>query len=222
MSITGELNGTDLSTLGNDAGTFYDRIARLHTLVFKFNGYGRSLERYFRENPLPLSTGARILDAGCGTGLLTLALLRALNRPVRITALDLSASSLLVARHDIKEEDTKKRHEVWFTQANVLALPFPDHTFELVVTSGVLEYVPLREGMSELARVLVPGGYLIHLPVRPSPVGKLLEVLYRFKAHPPHEVEESTNHHFRILIRYHFPPFDPIGWSKIAVLAVKS
>ena len=58
MSITGELNGTDLSTLGNDAGTFYDRIARLHTLVFKFNGYGRSLERYFRENPLPLSTGA--------------------------------------------------------------------------------------------------------------------------------------------------------------------
>lgn len=223
MNTLSELNTSDVSTasIGDNAGSFYDRIARLHTIMFKFNGYARSMERYFRENPLPLSSGARILDAGCGTGLLTLALMRALDRPARMVALDLSISSLLMAARDVQEEPAKQMHDVSFAQANVLALPFPDQTFELVVTSGVLEYVPLGEGLGELARVLAPGGYLVHLPVKPSPISKLLEVLYRFKTHPPREVAESTNRYFRVLTHYRFPLLDPIGWSKTAVLAIK-
>src|ERR1044071_9813261 len=76
------------------AGTFYDKIAGLYNLTFKFNGYGRSLHHYLRTHPIPLSRGARILDAGCGTGLLTVALLKAMDQPVRITAVDLSGSSM--------------------------------------------------------------------------------------------------------------------------------
>ena len=79
------------------AGSYYDKIARLYDLTFKLNGYGRSLDQYFAANPLPVSRGARILDAGCGTGLLSLALLRAFRFPVNITALDLSATSILEA-----------------------------------------------------------------------------------------------------------------------------
>src|SRR5207253_11450307 len=45
---------------------------------------------------------------------------------------------------------------------------FPADSFDLVVTSGVLEYLPLGAGLSELARVLAPGGHLLFLPVRPS------------------------------------------------------
>jgi ubiquinone/menaquinone biosynthesis C-methylase UbiE len=65
------------------AGSYYDRIARLYDLTFKVNGYGRSLDQYFATHPLPVSRGARILDAGCGTGLLTHALLRAIFRRLR-------------------------------------------------------------------------------------------------------------------------------------------
>ena len=54
-------------------GSFYDRIVRLYDLTFKLNGYGRSLDQYFEEHPLPVFQGARVLDAGCGTGTLTLA-----------------------------------------------------------------------------------------------------------------------------------------------------
>jgi ubiquinone/menaquinone biosynthesis C-methylase UbiE len=50
------------------AGSYYDRIARFYDLTFKLNGYGRSLDQYFAQHPLPVSRGARILDAGCGTG----------------------------------------------------------------------------------------------------------------------------------------------------------
>ena len=46
------------------AGSYYDRIARFYDLTFKLNGYGRSLDQYFYNHPLPVSRGARILDAG--------------------------------------------------------------------------------------------------------------------------------------------------------------
>lgn len=207
-----------------DAGSFYDRIARLHDWTFKFNQYGRSIERYLRRHPLQLPPKARILDAGCGTGLLTLALLRTLAHPAHIAAVDLSASSLAVARKAVEDEREKKahtQHEISFTQANVLALPFRDASFDLIVTSGVLEYVPLEDGLAELARTLAARGFLLHLPVRPSPISLLLEKMYRFKTHPPQEVTESTNRFFQVVAHYRFPLLDPIGWSKTALLAQK-
>ena len=202
------------------AGSFYDRIASLYNLTFKFNGYGRSLHQYLRTHPIPLARNAKILDAGCGTGLLTIALLKALDQPVRITAVDLSGSSIETAKKAV-EEKVGRADKVWFTQANVLALPFADKSFDFVVTSGVLEYVPLREGFGELSRVLKRGGYILHLPVRPSPVSKMLEVMFRFKAHHPREVAENTRRYFRVVKHYRFPPLHPIGWSKTAVLAQK-
>ena len=202
------------------AGTYYDRIARIYDLTFKFNRYGRSLDQYFENHPLPVERGARILDAGCGTGLLTLALLRAIRFPVSITALDLSSTSVVAARKSLYYSPGRKR-DVTFTQGNLLCLPFADKSLDLVVTSGALEYVNLADGLSELARVIAPGGHLLHLPVHPSPIGVLLEIMFRFKSHPPKVVKEQTEKHFRIVHQYHFPKQEPIGWSKTAILAQK-
>lgn len=210
----------EISKDENGAGNFYDRIAGLYDVTFKFNGYGRSLEKYLRKHLPPLSRGARILDAGCGTGLLTLSLVKAIDRPARIAAVDLSASSLNTAKKALAEH-APRAHNITYTQANVLALPFADSSFEMILTSGALEYVPLQKGLSEMARVLAPGGYMLHLPIRPTPVSKLLEVMFRFKSHPPKEVAENTNRYFRIVKHYRFPPLDPIGWSKTAILAQK-
>jgi len=202
------------------AGSYYDRIARLYDLTFKVNGYGRSLDQYFDAHPLPVSRGAKILDAGCGTGLLTLALLRAVRFPVSITALDLSQTSVVAARKSLYYSPGRKR-DVTFTQGNLLCLPFADESLDLVVTSGALEYVPLADGLNELARVIAPGGHLLHLPIHPGPVGVFLEILFRFKSHPPREVKDQTERHFRIVHQYRFPPPQAIGWSKTAILAQK-
>ncbi|MGB8508498.1 MAG: methyltransferase domain-containing protein [Pyrinomonadaceae bacterium] len=201
--------------------SIYDRFTRLYDFMFRVNRYGHSVERYLRENPLPLPSGAHILDAGCGTGLLTLALLRVLKRPAQITAVDLSLSSLETARRAVLELKAADRHGISFVRADVLELPFPDDSFEFIVTSGVLEYVPLETGMGELARVLSPGGYLLHLPIKPAPMSRLLELLFRFKTHPPAHVAENTNRFFRVIEHHKFAPLEPIGWTKTAVLAQK-
>jgi ubiquinone/menaquinone biosynthesis C-methylase UbiE len=202
------------------AGSYYDRIAKFYDLTFKLNGYGRSLDQYFETHPLPVSRGARILDAGCGTGLLTLALLRAIRFPVSIVALDLSSTSVVAARKSLYYSSGRKR-DVTFAQGNLLCLPFADSSLDLILTAGALEYVPLADGIAELARVLTPGGHLLHLPIHPGIAGVALEILFRFKSHPPKEVISKTEQHFRIVHQYRFPPAQAIGWSKTALMAQK-
>jgi len=214
-------NEATTTRLPDSPVSIYERFTSLYDLMFRFNGYARSIERYLRDNPLPLAAGARVLDAGCGTGLLTLALLRVLKRPAEITAVDLSGRSLQTARRAVRKHAHDPRHKISFVRANALSLPFPDDSFDLVVTSGVLEYLPLREGLGELARVLAPGGHLFFLPVRPSHATRLLEIMFRFKAHPPQSVAENTERLFRVIEHYRFPPHEPIGWTKSLVLAQK-
>jgi ubiquinone/menaquinone biosynthesis C-methylase UbiE len=214
-------NQATTTALPDSPVSIYDRFTSLYDLMFRVNGYGLSMERYLRETPLPLGSGARILDAGCGTGLLTLALLRVLRRPADITAVDLSGRSLQTARRAADKLEAKVRHRLCFLQANALSLPFPEESFDLVVTSGVLEYLPLGDGLAELARVLAPGGHLLFIPVRPSPMTKLLEVMFRFKAHLPAEVEAHTRRLFRVVEHHRFHPIEPIGWTKSVILAQK-
>lgn len=203
-----------------NTGSFYDRIADVYDLSFKVNGYSRSLKNYLKKHMPPLPNHAKVLDAGSGTGFLSSTLLKTVTHPLEITALDLSASSLKKAQDAIKKQMTRN-DKVHFMVGNVLYLPFEDNTFDMVMTSGALEYVPLEEGLEEMARVLSPGGYLMLLPVHPSPASAMLEVMFKFKAHPVKKIREKTNTYFKVLNHYRFPPIDPISWTKSVVLAQK-
>jgi ubiquinone/menaquinone biosynthesis C-methylase UbiE len=209
-------------TTESSAGSFYDRIANFYDVTFKFNRYERSLADYIQKYPPPLSFGSKVLDAGCGTGLLTLVLLKTLDVPVEITAVDLSASSIATAKKAVNEtKAVGRRRQVNFMQANLLSLPFEDNSFDMVVTSGALEYVPLENGLREFSRVIAPGGHLLHLPIRPSFMSNILELMFRFKTHPPEEIDKNTSRYFRIIQRYTFPPLEPIGWTKSIILSQK-
>src|SRR5438132_13496125 len=72
----------------------YDRIADVQNLAMKLNGYRASVAKYLRSLDLNIGPDSLVLDAGSGTGIVTLAFQDAGFRPRRIVALDLSFNSL--------------------------------------------------------------------------------------------------------------------------------
>ncbi|MGI9035695.1 MAG: class I SAM-dependent methyltransferase [Pyrinomonadaceae bacterium] len=205
----------------NETQSFYDRIADVQNLAMKINGYRDSVAKYLRALKLNLDGESLVLDAGCGTGLVTLALYKAKYRPRKIFALDLSFNSLTVAREQFEKDENVAARDVEEIQGNLLALPLANETCDAVLTCGALEYVPLDEGLREMARVLKTGGKLILIPVRPSVVGSVLEILYNFKTHPIKEVKETAQKYFNIVGNHKFPLTEPIGWSKMIFLLEK-
>jgi ubiquinone/menaquinone biosynthesis C-methylase UbiE len=99
---------------------------------------------------LPLRTGARVLDVGCGGGTF-LELLNA--RKLELFGSELSEDALHFAR---------RLASVSFVSADMTAMPFRDCTFDLVVAIDVLEHISEHsQACKELYRVLRPGGYAI-------------------------------------------------------------
>lgn len=200
---------------------FYDRIADIHSLAMKLNGYRRSVARYLRSLDLAIDHDSLVLDAGSGTGIVTLGFQSAGFRPKKTIALDLSLNSLKISRDQFRKDRRTNARNIVPIQGNVLALPFADATFDLVLSCGVLEYVPLEDGLREMARVMKPGAKLVFIPVKPSLVGSVLEILYKFKTHPPEQVERTAAKYFDIEGNHKFPITEPIGWSKNIFLLQK-
>jgi ubiquinone/menaquinone biosynthesis C-methylase UbiE len=107
---------------------------------------------------LELAAGAKVLDAGCGPGLLLEALAA---RRFHVTAFDASPAMVERTRTRLSRQGTRASLAV----ADIERLPFRDESFDLVCSTGVIEY--LREDsrvLSEFLRVLRPSGSLV-LPV---------------------------------------------------------
>lgn len=207
--------------LKNKTQKFYDRIADVHNLMMKINGYRDSVAKYLSSLNLDINSDSNVLDAGCGTGLVTLAFHSAGYRPGKICSLDLSFKSLEVAKEQFEEDEIVTVRRARPIQGNLLSMPFGDATFDLVLTCGALEYVPLNQGIAELARVMKKGGYLVLIPIRPSFIGSVLEILYNFKMHSLQQVKEHAEDYFEIVGNYKFPITEPIGWSKNIFLLQK-
>ena len=201
--------------------SFYDSIADVHNLAMKVNGYRSSVANYLTSLNLKLDKNSLVLDAGSGTGIVTLGFQTAGFRPKKCVALDLSFNSLEVSREQFERDENADAENISLVQGNVVEMPFADETFDLILTCGVLEYVALEDGLREFARVLKNGAKLVLIPVKPSLVGAVLEILYNFKIHSIEKTEEIAARYFKIVGEHEFPITEPIGWSKMIFLLEK-
>ncbi len=146
-----------------------------HLLSFQMDRYWRwVLARQFRARLAEPST--RVMDLCCGTGDQSLALAR--RGPAFIVGCDFSHPMLTQARTKLLQRSLAPR----VGEADALQLPFADGAFDLVVCSfGFRNLANYREGLSEIYRVLRPGGEVGILDFS-EPRG-LLKPFYSFYFH---------------------------------------
>lgn len=112
-----------------------------------------------------LLAGDRVLDIvepGIGTGRVTLPLAAAGHR---LTGVDVSEAMLRACRH--KAEALRAGDRVTLVQGDATSLPLPDDGFDMGVMASLLYLVPdWTEVLDELARVVRPGGMIVHLVER--------------------------------------------------------
>jgi len=109
-------------------------------------------EEFVRRLNIP--AGSKALDVACGTGNLAIPLARSGSV---VTGLDIAANLLEQARARARTEDL----EITFIEGDAEELPFPDASFDAVVSMFGAMFAPRPELVAaEFARVLKPGGLL--------------------------------------------------------------
>ena len=103
---------------------------------------------------LNIDRGARVLDVACGTGNTAIPAAR---KGARVTGLDLAPNLLEQARRRAADEGA----EATFEEGDAEHLPFPDATFDVVISMFGAMFGPRPELIAaELARVCRPGGII--------------------------------------------------------------
>jgi SAM-dependent methyltransferase len=129
-----------------------------------------SLRRIYREKVLPytswlpryysffswvkISSEAAVLDIGCGEGYVSIKLAE---KCQKVVGFDINAEGLKLAED--KKSRSRYKDRITFMSGNILKLPFPDKSFDLVCLLDVLPHIKQdREAMAEVNRVLNPKG----------------------------------------------------------------
>lgn len=121
------------------------------------------IDRIWRRKAIKIANEknpATILDIAAGTG--DFSILEAKRTKAQITAIDISQKMLDIAIQKAEKNGLSQR--IAFQKADSLAMPFDDNTFDVATVGfGVRNFVDIPKGLTEIRRVLRPGGRLVVL-----------------------------------------------------------
>jgi ubiquinone/menaquinone biosynthesis C-methylase UbiE len=152
----------------HDAEKLYNDKASLYQKVFiGYLNWGKQLENFFR-NTSYLQPNLKVLDAGCGTGAVTKALYKISHEKgyagIQFYGFDLTENMLKIFQQWII---TAEATNIQIAKANVLNtsdLPVEWGSFDLIVSSAMLEYLPretVKDALANLKKMLKGDGKLV-------------------------------------------------------------
>jgi cyclopropane fatty-acyl-phospholipid synthase-like methyltransferase len=129
-------------------------LAKLGKRVLHVGG-GPSTEQLFEL--AGFEAGQNVLDAGCGVG--NTAIEIASRYDCQVTAIDIAPSMVERAANNVRAVGLED--SVTVRQRDLLALEFPDGTFDRIVLESVVMFVDRARAASEVVRVCKPGGLVV-------------------------------------------------------------
>lgn len=118
-------------------------------------GGGPSTEHLFEL--AHFKPGQHVLDAGCGVG--TTAIEIASRFDCQVTAIDIAQSMVERAKANVRAAGLED--SVTVQRGDLLALEFPDETFDRVVVESVVMFLDRSQAARELTRVCKPNGHVV-------------------------------------------------------------
>lgn len=159
-------------------GEQYKDASRLSTRVslherFSTNPYGW-FQWVFDQYAFPAA--CRILELGCGSGILWQQNRERIPPGLRMTLSDFSEGMLDQARRNLGADEAYT-----FQVVDAQSIPFEDEQFDVVIANFMLYHVPDRpRALGEIRRVLKPGGQLTAATVGERHMQELMELPFRF------------------------------------------
>jgi SAM-dependent methyltransferase len=128
-----------------------------------------------------IAAGEHVLDVATGTGVVAITAARA---GARVTGLDLTPALLEQARENAR---IAKMDEIVWTEGDAESLPYPDASFDVVVSQFGHMFAPRPEiAIAEMRRVLKPGGRVAFATWPPEhSVGRFFAFVGRYVPPPP-------------------------------------
>ncbi|WP_298815701.1 class I SAM-dependent methyltransferase [uncultured Roseibium sp.] len=136
-----------------------------------------NLKRH-RESPV------KVLDCGVGTGAMALALAAEMDSAFELSAVDISPVMLEEANSRFERMGINCQLQV----ADIRALPYASESFDLVMCAHAVEHLEVPQAaISEMYRVLKPGGTLLVVTTRKTLFGAFIHLKWR-----THRLTSST------------------------------
>ena len=157
----------------------FDLLTPFYDFFVELLGYGTK-QREKVVSLLKLKPYERLLDLGCGTGSLII-FAKKRNSNVDIVGVDVDERVLEIAQRKIQKETLKVR----LVKTGASKLPFPDSSFDVVVSTLVFHHLPTdvkKEALKEIHRVLKKNGRFLLADFGKLGLLKIfyyLEVLFR-------------------------------------------
>lgn len=146
------------------------------------------------------------MDLGCGSGVFTTFVARAIGELGRVYAVDIQPAMLRQLKRKLSKAENQDITNIELKQASAYDLPLTDEAIDLVYMVTVLQEIPDRgRALREIRRVLKPGGVLAVTELLPDPDYPLRSTTLKICQREGFMLDDSLGNLWNYTIRFRKP-----------------